>query len=147
MIVVVVSPFILSKMFKSSKSLEHRRGLYETICERYPNRVPVIVERQARSSLPLIEKEKFVHFSQFFFCIVFPSPREKREKNTPPPNQRMNFISVYLLFCLRTITLQIFGSHTMRQSPILWSNFAATLSFLQAKIFLSLQKIQVVVKS
>jgi len=49
-----------AKSFKSENSLERRRQLAGKIRVLYPDRLPVIVERGANSSVPDISKKKFL---------------------------------------------------------------------------------------
>jgi GABA(A) receptor-associated protein len=60
--------------FKSTNSFEARLEESRRIREKFPGRVPVIVERGQRSSVPSIDKQKFLvpgdlTVSQFIFVI------------------------------------------------------------------------------
>ncbi len=61
--------------FRSKHTLAHRREEAQRIAERYPGRIPVIVEKASRSSdIPLIDKQKFLvpsHMTvgQFLFIV------------------------------------------------------------------------------
>ncbi|EEQ99266.1 autophagy 8i, putative [Perkinsus marinus ATCC 50983] len=46
--------------YRSKHSLEKRRSESRKILHKYPERIPVIVERHERSELPEIEKQKFL---------------------------------------------------------------------------------------
>jgi len=46
--------------FKAEHSLEKRVEVSSKIKQKYPDRVPVIVERAAKSDAPLVEKKKFL---------------------------------------------------------------------------------------
>ena len=60
--------------FKSSKSLEDRISESKKIIEKYPDRIPIIVEKSADSNLKDIDKQKYLvpkelTFSQFLYII------------------------------------------------------------------------------
>ena len=60
--------------FKSSKSLEDRISESNKIIEKYPDRIPIIVEKSADSNLKDIDKQKYLvpkelTFSQFLYII------------------------------------------------------------------------------
>lgn len=46
--------------FKKTFSLQERKNGYKTIQQKYPDRIPVIVEPDPRSNLPLIAKCKYL---------------------------------------------------------------------------------------
>lgn len=54
--------------------MEHRVGEAKRIKRRFPDRIPVIVERDPRSTLPMIDKNKFLvpkdlSYAQFMFVV------------------------------------------------------------------------------
>ena len=60
--------------FREDHSLEKRRGECKRIREKYPNRIPIIVEKHESSDVPVIDKKKFlvpedVTFGQFLYII------------------------------------------------------------------------------
>ncbi|OAE34514.1 hypothetical protein AXG93_1299s1290 [Marchantia polymorpha subsp. ruderalis] len=68
--------------FKQTTNLESRQAESARILEKYPDRVPVIVKRADKSSIPDIDKKKFLvpvdlAVGQFVFVI------RKRMKLTP----------------------------------------------------------------
>mmetsp|Transcript_32932 Transcript_32932/g.51487 ORF Transcript_32932/g.51487 Transcript_32932/m.51487 type:complete len:123 (-) Transcript_32932:193-561(-) len=46
--------------FKESHSFEDRKDVADKIREKYPDRLPVIVEKHPKSDVPLIDKYKFL---------------------------------------------------------------------------------------
>lgn len=46
--------------FRESHTLDKRIGEARRIREKFPGRVPVIVEKSARSDVPVIDKQKFL---------------------------------------------------------------------------------------
>eukprot|EP01018_Ginkgo_biloba_P009293 Gb_33925 [translate_table: standard] len=46
--------------FKDIHTFEERKAEAEAICERYPDRVPVIVERVSKTDLPEMDKKKYL---------------------------------------------------------------------------------------
>lgn len=60
--------------FKEQYSLEQRRSESENIRKKYPDRIPVIVEKAPRSTIPNIDKQKFlvpsdISVAQFMWII------------------------------------------------------------------------------
>ncbi|XP_011019073.1 PREDICTED: autophagy-related protein 8i-like [Populus euphratica] len=48
------------KSFKQESTFEHRLGESKNIIVKYPDRVPVIIERYSRTDLPEMEKRKYL---------------------------------------------------------------------------------------
>tara|TARA_B100001175_G_C19434172_1_gene602709 strand:+ start:459 stop:812 length:354 start_codon:yes stop_codon:yes gene_type:complete len=46
--------------FKSEHTFEKRQKEADDICFKYPNRIPVICEKNDQSNVPLIDKKKFL---------------------------------------------------------------------------------------
>ncbi len=54
------APLVFAMAFKDTVALDKRLRMSNHVLVNYPDRVPVICERAARSDLPDIEKKKFV---------------------------------------------------------------------------------------
>ena len=73
--------------YKKRETLETRRAEAQRVFEKFPGRIPVIVERAANAkTIPLIDKNKFLvpadlTLSQFIFVI--------RKRLTLPPEQAL----------------------------------------------------------
>lgn len=50
----------MPESFKESYSLEARKNEAVRIAEKYPNRIPVIVERAKKSDIPELDKRKYL---------------------------------------------------------------------------------------
>ena len=51
---------IITFAYKSNRMLEERLKEASTIIEKYPGRVPLILEKSAFSSIPKLDREKFI---------------------------------------------------------------------------------------
>ena len=105
--------------YKKRETLETRRAEAAKVFEKYPGRIPVIVERAANAkTIPLIDKNKFLvpadlTLSQFIFVI--------RTRLTLPPEQAL------FLFVGNTLSTT---SVLMKE---LYSNYKENDGFLYVK--------------
>tara|TARA_B110000285_G_scaffold88310_1_gene101253 strand:- start:3324 stop:3683 length:360 start_codon:yes stop_codon:yes gene_type:complete len=67
----------MDKTFKTKHTVEERRSEFQRIHEKYPERIPIIVENienSANENIPVLEKKKFlvppsITFGQFMYII------------------------------------------------------------------------------
>lgn len=72
--------------FRSKHPFEARKAEAERICEKFPGRIPVIVERTAKSTIPELDKQKFLVPGDLTigqFCYVI------RKRMALPPEQAL----------------------------------------------------------
>ncbi|XP_065913963.1 gamma-aminobutyric acid receptor-associated protein-like 2 [Dysidea avara] len=112
--------------FKKNHTLGERQSESRQILEKYPDRVPIIVQKVPSSTLPDIEKGKFLQpddltIAQFMYIV--------RKRINLPPEQTM-FLFIQKRLPETSITLQVVYDGNKDEDGFLYIAYSGENTFL-----------------